>query len=66
MNFIVYDVNEFCGYIHFTTEDYEQEFCADIDDCYDYEREEWNDEAVRSSAEKQLREQFGEDARILW
>lgn len=66
MTFYLYDCNEYLGYIYFTTKDYENEFCADVDGCYSEDTEEWDDDKVREIAEKQLEEQYGSDAKIEW
>lgn len=65
MAFYIYDANEYFGTISFTTEDYEHEFCADVNDCYNYDTEEWEEDRVRASAEAQILEAFP-GAQIIW
>lgn len=66
MKFYVDDFSEYFGAVDMSSEDYETEFSADVDDCYDYESEEWNEDAIRASAEAQVKAAFGEDAVIVW
>ena len=66
MRFYLYDFQDWCGALDLTSEDYETDFSADVDDCYDSDTEEWNDEKVRASAEAQVKAHFGSDAVIVW
>lgn len=66
MTLYIYDMNEYTGYLHFVSADYETEFSADVDDCYDYDTEEWDDAKVRAAAEAQVKEHFGGTAEIVW
>lgn len=66
MKFYLYDFSEYFGAVYLTSEDYETEFSADVDDCYDAEADEWNDEKIRASAEAQVKAAFGADAVIVW
>ena len=66
MRFYLYDFSEYFGSLDLTSEDYETDFSADVNDCYDPDTEEWNDEKVRASAEAQVKAHFGEDAVIVW
>ena len=66
MTFYLYDFSEYFGTVELDSEDYETAFSADVDDCYDYESEAWNDEAIRASAEAQVKARFGADAVIIW
>lgn len=66
MKFYIYDFEDWCGSLYLTSEDYEHDCLVDVWDCYDEDREEWNDEEVRSAAEEQLKARYGTDAVLVW
>lgn len=39
---------------------------VDISGCYDYIREEYDDEMVRKAAERTISEKYGENAVLVW
>ena len=66
MTFYLHDENEYAGYLILTTEDYDTDISVDVYDCYDDDTEEWNQEAVKATVEKAVRDQFGDDSVIVW
>lgn len=66
MKFYLYDFSEYFGGLDLESEDYETDYRADVNDCYDEETETWDDEKIRASAEAQVKAHFGEDAVIVW
>jgi hypothetical protein len=66
MTFYLHDENEYAGYLILTTEDYETDISVDVYDCYDDDTEEWNQESVKATVEKAVRDQFGDDSVIVW
>lgn len=66
MEFRIDDFNEYLGELIMSTED---SFCTayvDVSDGWDDDAEEWNEDAIRLSAEKAVKERFGSSAIILW
>ena len=66
MDFTVYDFSDYFGSLDLVSTDYATETSIDVSMFYDDDREEWDDEAIRTSAEATVRARFGEDAKILW
>lgn len=69
MKFTVYDFSEYFGSLLLDSDELPEDelwFSADVSEAWDENREEWDDEAVRLSAEKAVKAKFGEDAVILW
>ena len=66
MKFTVCDFSDYFGYLYLTTEDYEMETAIDVSMFYDEDAEEWDDEAIRETAERTVKERFGSSATIEW
>lgn len=66
MDFYIYDFNEYTGFLYLQTEDYEHEVYVDVDECYNYATGEWNDDQVRYAAVNAVRQQYGQDAEVIW
>lgn len=65
----VVDAQEWCGSLLLNDapdNSGEIDFEVDIWDAFDQDADEWDDEKVRSSAEKQVRDAFGDTATIIW
>lgn len=66
MKFYLYDVNDYFETVELDSEDYENEFTADISGCRDEDEETWNDEKVRETTEAQVKAHFGPSAVVVW
>ena len=66
MTLYFYDFSEYAGTVEFDSEDYETEFTAYVDECYDGEADVWNEDAIRASAEEQAKAHFGADTIVIW
>lgn len=50
----------------FCDSDEYREICVDLDGCYDYERNEWNDDKTHFCIMCALVDAFGEDVELEW
>lgn len=66
MRFFLYDFSEYFGTVELDSEDYEIEFTANVDNCFDEERDAWNEDAIRETTEAQVKAAFGADAVVVW
>lgn len=66
VTFFLYDVNDYFETVELDSEDYENEFTADISGCRDEDEETWNDERVRETTEAQVKAHFGPSAVVVW
>jgi len=66
MKFTVSWADDYAGFLHLDSEDYEHEVSVDISTCFDEVTEEWDDDKVMELSEQAIKAAFGPSAKIEW